>query len=130
MKACIAAFLFIVSTFSVAMDNVVPNKLIQLILDSKKLEPFWHSDIKGRIPLNILHSYVGTSNGINKFGKDVVLIKSPNGLPYFEIDDFSIKNGLWHVKISYKVEGIVGRFTAKQLPNEMWQLMSANVVEH
>lgn len=129
MKACIATFLFIVSLFSVAMDNVVPNKLIQLILNSEKLEPFWHSDIEGRVPLNILQSYVGTSKGIKKFDKDVILIKSPNGSPYFEIDHFSIKNGVWHVKVSYKIEGIVAWFTARQLPNKTWQLMSAKVVE-
>jgi hypothetical protein len=129
MKAFIAALLLIISSSSVAMDNVVPNKLIQLILDSEELEPYWHVDIKGRVPLNILHKYVGTSTGISKFGKNIILIKSPNELPYFEINNFSIKSGLWHVRVSYSVEGIIGKFTAKQLPNGMWQLMSAKVVE-
>ena len=129
MKAFIAALLLIMSSSSVAMDNVVPNKLIQLILDSEELEPYWHVDIKGRVPLNILHNYVGTSTGISKFGKNVILIKSPNELPYFEINNFSIKSDLWHVKVSYSVEGVIGKFTAKQLPNGMWQLMTAKVVE-
>jgi len=129
MKVIIAAFLLMISPFSVAMDNVVPNKLIQMILDSEELEPYWHADIKDRNPLNILHRYVGTSKGISKFGKDVILIKTPNGTPYFEINAFSIKNGLWHVEVSYKIEGIVARFTAKHLQNRTWQLISAIVVE-
>jgi len=129
VKACIAAFIFLVSSYSLAADGVVPNKLIQLILDSDKLEPFWHSDLKGRVPLNIIHNNVGSANGISKFGKDVVLISSPNSSPYFEIDGFSIKNDIWHVKVSYKIEGVIGRFTAKKLPNGTWTLVSARVVE-
>ena len=129
MKVFIAVFLLMISSISVAMDNVVPNKLIQMIIDSEELELYWHADIKDRIPLNILHRHVGTSKGISKFGKDVILIKTPNGMPYLEINNFSIKNGLWHVEVSYKVEGIVASFTAKHLQNRSWQLMSAIVVE-
>ena len=111
------------------LDNVVPNKLIQVILDSEELEPYWHPDMKDRVPLNILQKYVGSTKGISKFGKDVLLIKSPNGTSYFEINSSSLENGLWHVEISYKVEGVVASFVAKQMQNRTWQLLSATVVE-
>jgi hypothetical protein len=129
MKVIIAALLLMISPFTMTMDNVIPNKLIQVILDSEELEPYWHPDMKDRVPLNILQKYVGSTKGVSKFGKDVLLIKSPNGTPYFEINSFSLENGLWHVEISYKVEGVVASFVAKQMQNRTWQLLSATVVE-
>ena len=129
MKVIIAALLLMISPFTMTMDNVVPNKLIQVILDSEELEPYWHPDMKDRVPLNILQKYVGSTKGISKFGKDVLLIKSPNGTSYFEINSSSLENGLWHVEISYKVEGVVASFVAKQMQNRTWQLLSATVVE-
>ena len=129
MKVIIAALLLMISPFTMTMYNVVPNKLIQVILDSEELEPYWHPDMKDRVPLNILQKYVGSTKGISKFGKDVLLIKSPNGTSYFEINSSSLENGLWHVEISYKVEGVVAGFVAKQMQNRTWQLLSATVVE-
>ena len=130
MRYLLATIILIISTSSVAMDNVVPNKLVQMIIDSKELSQFWHPEAEGRVPLRIIHKNIGTSEGIKMHGENIVLIKKPDNSPYFEITNFTLSEGVWHLSVAYPVEGVSGEFKAKMLPNRQWKLISTSVVEH
>jgi len=130
MRALIAIILLSLSTVSLAIDNVVPNKLLQLIIDSDELDLYLHPEAKDRVPLIILHKHIGTSEGVKKHGKNVILVKEPGNFPYLEITNFFIKDGMWHILIAYPIEGVSGEFKAQILPNKQWELLSASVVEH
>lgn len=130
MRYLTAIILLLISTVNVAKDNVVPNKLVQLIIDSKELNQYWHPEAKERVPLKIIHKYIGTSDGITKHGKNIVLIKKPDNSPYFEITSFSLSDGVWHISVAYPIEGVSGEFKAQMLPDRQWKLVSVSVVEH
>ena len=66
MKKTITLLLLVLSTFCYAADNVVPNKLVQLIIDSDELSPYWREDTPDRVPLKIVQQNIGSSGWYKK----------------------------------------------------------------
>ncbi len=130
MKNIIALLLLALSPLCSAMENVIPNKLVQLMIDSEALSPYWHPKNPERVPLKIIQRHIGNPEGITKFGKNIVLADKAGGFPYFEITGFSISENIWLVSVAYPVEGVTGKFRAEKLPDGKWKLLSASVVEH
>lgn len=129
MKTITAIILLILSTISFAKGNIIPNNLVQLIIDSKELNQYWHPEQKNRVPLTVLNKHIEKKAELSKFGQSVDLISQPSTKPYFEIVDVLIDNEQWTIKVQYAVEGITGIFVGKMQFNGQWILTSVNIIE-
>lgn len=130
MKYLTTILLLLFSPLIMATDNVVPDNLIQLIINHSSLDQYWHPEQKDRVPLNVLHKHIEAEAELTKFEQNIVLINQSGTKPYFEIVDFLIENEQWTIKVQYSVEGITVVFVGKIQSNGQWRLISGNIVEN
>jgi hypothetical protein len=85
-------------------------KILQLIIDSKQLEKYYHTDVlPERVPLRIINNnLINTNIRLVKFGRDVIFIEQDNNEPYLLFSAINIETDSAHVVFEYPPEGIKG----------------------
>lgn len=108
-------------------------RAIQVVIDHEPLQQYFHSEVKGRVPLVILRSGITEDIGLEKFGQPVRVLSldeiAREGIrAYIEFDEMSFRRDSGRVSLRYAVEGIY--VTAELgLQDSQWRVTSFRLVE-
>lgn len=108
-------------------------KLLQQVIDLDVLAPFWHRDLPGRDPLNVLQNeLVSGTPPLTLFGSKVVYVDrglaEKKKLPFFEFTKLSSSQTKTRIEFRFPVEGVVGHAEFEKRHDE-WRLTEKNVAE-
>lgn len=89
------------------------NKIVQLIIDEKRLEPYLHRESEGRVPLVLSSELLESDLRLEKFGKPVVISPQENiDGPHIRFTVFECNppndKGYCNIVFEYQVEGVTG----------------------
>jgi hypothetical protein len=84
--------------------------LLQALIDLPGLQPYWHPEVPGRIPLILLEGRFGRGHQLVKFGQPVRILprSEVKDRPFLEITTFLVTEDGVRIGFRYRVEGVVG----------------------
>lgn len=113
-------------------SNNATQQICQLTIDLPNLQQYYHSDMPGRKPLNVIkNTNIKDDVSLTKFGEPVKFISSAeaakNKVPALEFTSINITDKTAKVEFRYAVEGIRGTVEFKF--TDKWEVVSSNISE-
>jgi len=115
-------------------EDTTVERIIQLVIDAPRLEPFYHAEeAPNRKPLYLVEGRsVHSGLHLQKFGMAVRVLSrdelSFQGRPYFDITQLIVQGDAAEVHFAYPVEGVTGQAWLRR-SGASWTLESMNVAE-
>lgn len=109
----------------------IPTELAQAVLDHPALSPYWHPESGDRVPLVVSDNLLSSKAALFKFEEPVSVVADDqltHGV-FFRFDHFHISSDVTTILISYRIEGVMGRFEFVPSGNESWEIRTASVWE-
>ena len=116
-------------TLFARMADTTTESLLQQTLDDTKLESYFHPDRPGRDALCIYGATLTPNVSLEKFGRPVTIVTSPDDCANcIIIDSITVTDTTARIILRYPIEGLHGEFSFTKT-DDNWNLTSSHFTE-
>jgi hypothetical protein len=100
------------------------SEIVQAVLDHPALQPYFHPEKKGRVPVVVSDLMIGTQVQATKFGKPIRLENDPSlgsHRPFWRFTSVKVRDDQAEVSFEYPVEDLSGTINLRKDADGRWQ---------
>jgi hypothetical protein len=125
IQLCFVIIFFATSSCSKNAQTKIHSDVIECILNHPQFAQYLHSEIKGRLPVEVYGSTLPENVKGNKFTRGDEGNTSKEGI-YFTNFDFTSNTA--SVALKYPIEGVVASFTLEK-KDDVWVIIDFSIFE-